>query len=223
MRPRTRNTKSTTREKNESKELQIKDSQPKESYKETAAETAVISPALKRRERVAREELSPASMAATPPPALPAPLPAPLSAQPVSAQPAQSLPAARTAVLESEQSKGPATRMQARTGTEAAPPPEIQGPSDAKLPGGVSRPLAAPAPPAPVFDSGTVTAAPALALPRLQEFQPDPDAAHLDPAERITLSLFALADFPSPPRERGLEYANSFAACPKWRSREACG
>ncbi len=34
-----------------------------------------------------------------------------------------------------------------------------------------------------------LAAEPTLSLPRLQEFKPDPDAAYLDPAERITLFL----------------------------------
>ncbi len=190
------------------------------------------SPALKRREKAGREDSlvspSPIKPVKTPAalPAVTSPVPA---AAPFTPAPAMNPAAAmtpvpasmavqQTAVLEPEAATaraaldlpgnlGLSRDLDEAELLEAAGSGEIDEPA----PAGMSSFLVECPVPAvsdatgPVHTPEHLSSATVLSLPRLEEFQPDLDAAHLDSAERVMLALFAIADFPSPPRERGVE------------------
>lgn len=178
-----------------------KDGKSKELNEKPAKSAAVEpdSPALKRREKL-REE---APAAAPPPPIEPLP-PAPEPVAQSYAIPQQ------TAVVEA-QPPMPAAAAVVEEIPQAGPEPEAASSRDEPPPAAMRSFIvefpAAPAATAPE-PSGRATqflTATAPALPRLFDVQPDPDLAHLDRAGRVRLSLFTLADFQTPPRERGLE------------------
>lgn len=166
------------------------------------------SPALKRRERIGREEI----------PALPSPaspiIPARLET-PAQTQAAQQ----RTAVLEHDPPVAAAEEIAVPASIsvpDSVPEPDatLETVPDSEMeeppPAGMSNflvefPVPVLVDAVPADQSTHLTPAPTLTLPRLQEFPPDADATRLDPAARITLSLFTVTDFPTPPKERGLE------------------
>lgn len=167
------------------------------------------SPALKRREKPPREE-APSAI-----PAAPAPV---------------TVVAHGTTLLETEsgQTSEPAlaaglvspASMEPITVEEEAPPePSMQDdePAPAEMAGFlVELPVPSAVDPAAPGDSSEhLSAAPAPALPRLQQFQADLATGRLYPAERVAFSLFTVTDFPTPPRERGLELRDFVRGVPQ--------
>ncbi len=194
--------------------LQANEAKEKEKEAKGEQEAEIESPALKRREKAGREE-NPSPAPASPLPASPKPAASP---SPVTAA------APHTAVLESEPSPVSESSHRAESGSppSSEPAPQIgvaleavavEAEEDAAeaapaaLAGfliEVPLPLEAGTP-AASDSSANLTAPPAPVLPRLRDLQPDLGATRLDSAGRITLSLFTVADFPTPLRERGLE------------------
>jgi hypothetical protein len=158
------------------------------------------SPALKRRERMGREEAPSAS------PAISTPLVSANNAKPVEAgvlaTPKQIDAPKRTAVLDPE----PAL-IAARIESPAEEAPRVE----VNAPAGMSSfllefPVPSIVEAAAAVDSSTnMDSAPEPSLPRLNELPQQATDGRLDAAGRIELSLFTLADFQTPPHERGLE------------------
>ncbi len=194
--------------------------------KETRAEPE--SPALRRRERAGREE-TPGQAPSTP--LIPIPTANAAASKPVRLDmPPKMQPALKMAVLEPEPA---AASAGTDIPVAIAPIPEaVQEPEVVRQPELVFEPAAVeslpikeidePPPagmssflvefPVPVLvdavpsDQSThLEPKPQPILPRLRGFQQDLETAQLDSAARITLSLFTVTDFPTPPRERGLE------------------
>jgi hypothetical protein len=153
------------------------------------------SPALKRREKLGREETP------TLVPALSTPLATASAsiASPVESAVLHETPK-QTAVLDPEPADASVPAFA-----------EEMRPLDEPGPAGVSSflveyPVAAVAEAAAITSqAANLETAPELTLPRFQEPPQETIPDRLDPAGRITLSLFTAADFHTPPRERGLE------------------
>ncbi len=158
------------------------------------------SPALKRRERMGREEI-PATAQAVSTPLASASIAKPVESA-VLATPKQADTPKQTAVLDPE----PAT-VAAQIATPVKETPRVEE----TAPAGMSSfllefPVASVVETAAIIESATnLVSTPGPALPRLQELPPEAVDDRLGPAGRIELSLFTLADFQTPPHERGLE------------------
>jgi hypothetical protein len=204
--------------------------QPSQERDSTAAKPQELklaepeSPALKRRERLGRED-APAGL-----PALSTPLsPASASiAAPFGIEEKRVESAARLGAL--NQTLGALNQALGALNQAETPQPTAvldREPAPAAVPvaaaGERTSPVEEPAPadmstflveypvPTVVEAAGIAVAAanlkptPGLALPRLQELPREATARRLDPAGRIALAVCTPTDFPTPPRERGLE------------------
>ena len=205
--------------------LQAAKEKEKEKEKDTKAQEArppePESPALKRREKLARETPAPAALAPAPAPTRPAPA-SRTAAIPMPAatleKPGKSDSKPQTAVLEpataprpQAQNRAPARPATVPAASAAAAPPaapapvkEERAPAEmigflVELPDAAEMGAASPA--APTEAAWTVTPV----LPRFVNSEPVTQEGHLSPAEPIELFLFTVADFQAAPKERGLE------------------
>ena len=191
--------------------LQANTPQEKESAEAKPQETKPIepeSPALKRRERLGREEA----------PAAHPPLSAPAAASAIIAKPTESA-VHLGALSQTLGALNQTTTPQQTAVLDREPAPAAASistfvetpPAEEAAPAGMSSFLVELPVPAPVEAPEIVAATahleptPGPALPRLQEFPREAAADSLAPAGRIALTVCAPADFKTPPRERGLE------------------
>jgi hypothetical protein len=179
--------------------LQANSSQDKEAGGANSKESRPAepeSPALKRRERMGREEAPAASPSLSMTPAS-ASLASPVESA-VLGTPKQTEAPNQTAVLDREPAPPPA-RIAATSVVEVTAP---AGMSSFLL----EFPVAAISETVAIVDASTnLASTPGLTLPRLQEFPLETAEDRLSPAGRVALGLFTLTDFQTPPRERGLE------------------